>query len=97
MRGGVSSKAIHEVAILASSPHAWGCFLILFAFVRFDFVFPTCVGVFLFSNRALLLLARLPHMRGGVSEVLGFSSLSFTSSPHAWGCFSVYKSAIHRL
>ena len=48
VRGGVSQSAILGTPECGSSPRAWGCFFPLGLFPPCLFVFPTCVGVFLF-------------------------------------------------
>ena len=87
MRGGVSSFTPIKGVTEMSSPHAWGCFF------YFDVpqvpapVFPTCVGVFpIFTGISASTLG-LPHMRGGVSELIASLETAGESSPHAWGCF----------
>ena len=50
-------------------------------------VFPTCVGVFLFSFIILHRNMRLPHVRGGVSNSSLCRASGRWSSPRAWGCF----------
>ena len=87
MRGGVSSFTPIKGVTEMSCPHAWGCFF------YFDVpqvpapVFPTCVGVFpIFTGISASTLG-LPHMRGGVSELIASLETAGESSPHAWGCF----------
>ena len=55
-------------------------------------VFPTCVGVFLTSTSVTSSSLRLPHVRGGVSNILSSGRGSYASSPRAWGCFYPSKS-----
>ena len=50
-------------------------------------VFPTPVGVFLFSWRTVPRLICLPHARGGVSTSADVSGSAKGSSPRPWGCF----------
>ncbi len=87
MRGGVSETQIPVSQILASSPHAWGCFQMGEANRWGAEVFPTCVGVFLTCSVESGKYKRLPHMRGGVSIDLSCNAIAKMSSPHAWGCF----------
>ena len=47
MRGGVSRHSRAARASSLFSPHAWGCFRPRVSNRQRDFVFPTCVGVFL--------------------------------------------------
>ncbi len=73
--------------MLVSSPHAWGCFRLQDACRLTPYVFPTCVGVFpIFTGISASTLG-LPHMRGGVSELIASLETAGESSPHAWGCF----------
>ncbi len=50
-------------------------------------VFPTHVGVFLYSPIERIAAERLPHARGGVSAALWCASVVLMSSPRTWGCF----------
>ena len=50
-------------------------------------VFPTCVGVFLDYELTGVGVARLPHVRGGVSKDDAEALTCDGSSPRAWGCF----------
>ena len=50
-------------------------------------VFPTCVGVFLFSGEVRRPEKSLPHVRGGVSAIIRYRKHEALSSPRAWGCF----------
>ena len=87
VRGGVSTLPALLVVLGESSPRAWGCFWRSGLPVVDSFVFPTCVGVFLFPRLLLSLLLGLPHVRGGVSSPgAGIWTLT-RSSPRAWGCF----------
>ena len=45
------------------------------------------MGVFLTHYEEEILPGSLPHMRGGVSSSVIFSTANNKSSPHAWGCF----------
>ena len=66
-RGGVSwTKAVLYSGI-ESSPHPWGCFRIYRLKGKRKRVFPTPVGVFLFSACSISIANSLPHTRGGVS------------------------------
>ena len=87
MRGGVSSPRPWVKTPKASSPRAWGCFPIHVYISDNATVFPTCVGVFRQATRRSGLPPSLPHVRGGVSIVLGYVIADIQSSPRAWGCF----------
>ncbi len=50
-------------------------------------VFPTPVGVFLINDGFNLMIARLPHARGGVSNDIKDLHVNMLSSPRPWGCF----------
>ncbi len=50
-------------------------------------VFPTHVGVFPYHALVAASSERLPHTRGGVSELVYKARRDFMSSPHTWGCF----------
>ena len=50
-------------------------------------VFPTHVGVFLSVWVLPVLLLRLPHARGGVSNYRCSACWEKLSSPRTWGCF----------
>ena len=67
-RGGVSTAIGSMGSRRLSSPHAWGCFLPTCYRLKPNWVFPTRVGVFLFSHCIAGALAGLPHTRGGVSR-----------------------------
>ncbi len=68
MRGGVSEYRKEDARKKRSSPHAWGCFCMIFRKGQALAVFPTCVGVFLRKEAAEAEKEGLPHMRGGVSQ-----------------------------
>ena len=72
---------------MMSSPRAWGCFRHYADAGNLRAVFPTCVGVFLWTPVADMMLTGLPHVRGGVSFVICLRSYMIQSSPRAWGCF----------
>ena len=78
-----------------SSPRAWGCFLVRHTLLLNRYVFPTCVGVFLFLRKGPLPQRGLPHVRGGVSTLRFSKFLSTASSPRAWGCFLVRAVILH--
>ena len=86
-RGGVSSYFITFHGPILSSPRTWGCFQVPPDDRVLSGVFPTHVGVFLFSCHAQLPKNCLPHARGGVSMVSPAVMLCSSSSPHTWGCF----------
>ena len=87
-RGGVSSHRSHGLSVSASSPRTWGCFRLADHYLRPFSVFPTHVGVFLFSSVVSRLSSCLPHARGGVSSLLILAAFGGQSSPRTWGCFS---------
>ena len=87
VRGGVSQAAGAADNIAASSPRAWGCFLLDKIGTIFSSVFPTCVGVFLSLCTGGDTLRCLPHVRGGVSSGGMLLDALRLSSPRAWGCF----------
>ncbi len=91
MRGGVSKSSCRITHAFRSSPHAWGCFCPRARTASTARVFPTCVGVFLGCNSRYSLDWRLPHMRGGVSDIYRDFSQHARSSPHAWGCFRAHR------
>ena len=86
-RGGVSVDAHVQDVTTLSSPRPWGCFCRLRGHPAGVGVFPTPVGVFLRSIRALCVLRGLPHARGGVSIPEGREAMANQSSPRPWGCF----------
>ena len=87
MRGGVSDFSRLSLTLFESSPRAWGCFPQWQGPAGPSHVFPTCVGVFLSRLRERVDRARLPHVRGGVSQLLPEVDCRLWSSPRAWGCF----------
>ena len=89
VRGGVSFVASLEIRTGSSSPRAWGCFLLSGKKEKLGLVFPTCVGGFPAHGQAPWGQGRLPHVRGGVSEILEVGRASRPSSPRAWGCFGL--------
>ncbi len=89
VRGGVSQHVGDPRRGQQSSPRAWGCFHRAGLHLPVRCVFPTCVGVFLPAGPVQPALARLPHVRGGVSPVSVIWPLTRMSSPRAWGCFPV--------
>ena len=52
-------------------------------------VFPTHVGVFPSFVEKFPEPLSLPHARGGVSKICGFSMQRVQSSPRTWGCFFI--------
>ena len=96
MRGGVSARCHPAKPHVASSPHAWGCFLTVPKSDVAASVFPTCVGVFLNSHLIRRRGGGLPHMRGGVSAIDTMMTYKAGSSPHAWGCFRSHSSRTRR-
>ena len=89
MRGGVSAQGKSGPRGGPSSPRAWGCFYIGVERGVFQWVFPTCVGVFLEDIWTSPQSQGLPHVRGGVSFILPSVSVALPSSPRAWGCFHI--------
>ena len=87
-RGGVSNAATRLAYLCESSPHTWGCFVIVSSLERTDSVFPTHVGVFPPESKFPLGCWGLPHTRGGVSPFGHLARTRGESSPHTWGCFS---------
>ena len=87
VRGGVSKKSFEKLLTKLSSPRAWGCFCLPPSGTGLSRVFPTCVGVFLFSGEVRRPEKSLPHVRGGVSLSPPAGKRSLRSSPRAWGCF----------
>ncbi len=70
-----------------SSPRPWGCFY-AYRLKYYDIdVFPTPVGVFLFSGVLPPMALCLPHARGGVSLTVRNDGVHCVSSPRPWGCF----------
>ena len=67
-RGGVSRWRPERAVYVRSSPCTWGCFLLPSNFPFLHCVFPMHVGVFLHRYHLQIVLARLPHARGGVSK-----------------------------
>ena len=88
VRGGVSTPFPTTSTMALSSPRAWGCFYPVQPRRILRSVFPTCVGVFLFSDSSRNLSSCLPHVRGGVSDPDASTPSKASSSPRAWGCFS---------
>ena len=68
MRGGVSIGNYFNNDGGKYSPHAWGCFYSTTVIPAGEYVFPTCVGVFLTLLSIPSSGLRIPHMRGGVSK-----------------------------
>ena len=60
-------------------------------------VFPTRVGVFLTRPTPSHLSDSLPHARGGVSLSIRIIPRDPSSSPRAWGCFSLRCVLVHPL
>ena len=87
VRGGVSAPDAVRAGAYMSSPRAWGCFSQITTATRYQVVFPTCVGVFLWLSFFICSRPRLPHVRGGVSAMPGPDAGWLESSPRAWGCF----------
>ena len=88
VRGGVSQRRADVDVADESSPRAWGCFSKSGGSGMNFPVFPTCVGVFLYTATERIHDAGLPHVRGGVSLKLQKLLYFVQSSPRAWGCFS---------
>ena len=95
-RGGVSKPKNDDGCFKLSSPRPWGCFRVSRDYDCAYRVFPTPVGVFLDCWLHGDGLCRLPHARGGVSEVGGDKGYGDLSSPRPWGCFQgIGKSVYH--
>ena len=86
-RGGVSTGSAKLLKPVPSSPRSWGCFCVCGMAGRANGVFPTLVGVFLLQRRPQQISHRLPHARGGVSQLSWYSPRVHRSSPRSWGCF----------
>ena len=69
VRGGVSFFLGKLFARHLSSPRTWGCFPVKPPGAAMGEVFPTYVGVFLSLTLSRSFLLRLPHVRGGVSNI----------------------------
>ena len=87
VRGGVSVGSVKVLGCLTSSPRPWGCFLPICRLTLNCNVFPTSVGVFLLHAFVRYRAARLPHVRGGVSDGGVTCQIIVLSSPRPWGCF----------
>ena len=86
-RGGVSIRPARTDSRRTSSPRTWGCFPSLGLQELRSCVFPTHVGVFLFSVYSTGSRVSLPHARGGVSSLPSTVRTGKESSPRTWGCF----------
>ena len=86
-RGGVSRAKSRQSERMLSSPRTWGCFLMQGFPSSRTRVFPTHVGVFLFSRLCSAQSTGLPHARGGVSARAMARHGCGGSSPRTWGCF----------
>ena len=89
VRGGVSRVSLYTHHPCTSSPRAWGCFPDGVQKHAAAVVFPTCVGVFLTIGEGSRKYIRLPHVRGGVSDINIAEGCPAKSSPRAWGGFIV--------
>ncbi|SBH13503.1 Domain of uncharacterised function (DUF2825) [Klebsiella variicola] len=98
-RGGVSIEGRVLAWLAGSSPRTWGCFPYLDNYYQIGIVFPTHVGVFLNQRIIAVILASLPHARGGVSIYGQCRVFPDLSSPRTWGCFHRYGRLylIHRV
>ena len=88
-RGGVSQFSRSHRYRAASSPRPWGCFSRRTPSHSKRTVFPTPVGVFLYSTWSVPSAGCLPHARGGVSASELREQADILSSPRPWGCFPV--------
>ena len=70
IRGGVSDSIASHLSLLESSPHTRGCFFKISYSVEEVKVFPAYAGVFPGDLSRARGLARLPRIRGGVSDVI---------------------------
>ena len=86
-RGGVSIRQARKYLVFVSSPRPWGCFCCWYSLSSSCGVFPTPVGVFPAHPHSTKTHARLPHARGGVSQLANNSLIRPESSPRPWGCF----------
>ena len=86
-RGGVSQAQRLCAAHRVSSPRTWGCFQLGQHIRHFAQVLPTHVGVFLVLWALRRSGWRLPHARGGVSNLPTLRPSLLLSSPRTWGCF----------
>ena len=91
MRGGVSRQDPYRKKSSESSPHARGCFSGLLDDLITRQVFPACAGVFLTGLMPCGSPESLPRMRGGVSDLVEGVGRSIESSPHARGCFYLFR------
>ena len=85
--GGVSQRLSPHSQKSESSPRVWGCFYPRLDRFVLPGVFPTRVGVFLYSHTQSPVRRSLPHACGGVSKHLFAGFLRYLSSPRVWGCF----------
>ena len=86
-RGGVSFGDTFAAKWSLSSPRPWGCFRLRRSLDNSTGVFPTPVGVFLFTSAGPRARHCLPHARGGVSYLSCAGLCGRGSSPRPWGCF----------
>ena len=69
-----------------SSPRPWGCTALEGPFTEVCEVFPTSVGVYRPPRRGSAAGESLPHVRGGVPELIKDFHVPSKSSPRPWGC-----------
>ena len=67
------------------SPHTWGWSFYLESWTTRTLVFPTHVGVILWSSRSSSTGKGIPHTRGGDPKFIGIIFTIFQYSPHTWG------------
>ena len=87
VRGGVSVNGSVAHSLDASSPRPWRCFRPHRGLHEGPRVFSTSVEVFPNGSVMRICRMRLLHVRGGVSQFLGFSEELASSSPRPWRCF----------
>ena len=69
--GGVPMLFIAEPFTDKSSPCVWGCSLLKYSCESRMIVFPMCMGVFLLPESERMVRMSLPHVYGGVLDILG--------------------------
>ena len=94
-RGGVSFRGAWNSLSGASSPRSWGCFQKPDHPHPTPYVFPTLVGVFLYTRQFFTMTLRLPHARGGVSCYGGVAEQAQSVFPTLVGVFPAPASAAH--
>ncbi len=85
MRGELISIVVTDGKDDGSSPHAWGTRRACLERERLDRFIPTCVGNSEVHTDRIFIRSVHPHMRGELLWMSATASVSFGSSPHAWG------------